>query len=161
MLRRRQVAASPRRGSTETWEVISQLVIDTVTQSRHLTSGEVVKSMSAAAPVGRMLVAGGHLESQPLTLVVGKTHAEISTVAGVTAIQLDEELDPIPGAADATDFMIYLPSPTPLQKAIADAINGDEHLADSAPPVTASETETGSAASAPLIDLDALRRTDR
>ena len=70
--------------------------------------------MAAAAPAGRMLIAGGHLDRHPLTLIAGLVHCEITTVSGTAALTAEENLNPVPGAAAAATFTIYLPSPEPL-----------------------------------------------
>lgn len=154
MRRARQVAASPVRSASGVWAVIADLVADTVAQSSALSRDEAVQAMSAAEAVGRMLIAGGHLHKHPVTLVAGTVHCEITTVSGTTALTLEENLNPVPGAAGADDFTIYLPSPAPLQEQVKAAADGHARLSDAAPPAP----ETKAAASGPLIDREALRR---
>lgn len=154
MRRTREVAASPVRSASATWTVIADLVADTVAQSSSLSRDEAVQAMSAAEAVGRMLIAGGHLHKHPITLVAGKVHCEITTVSGTAALTLEENLNPVPGAAGADDFTIYLPSPAPLQKQVKAAADGHARLSDAAPPAA----ETKAASSGPLIDREALRR---
>lgn len=154
MRRTREVAATPVRSASATWTVIAGLVADTVAQSSSLSRDEAVQAMSAAEAVGRMLVAGGHLHKHPITLVAGKVHCEISTVSGTAALTLEENLNPVPGAAGAGDFMIYLPSPAPLQEQVKGAADGHVRLSDAAPPAA----ETKAASSGLLIDREALRR---
>ncbi|WP_201247720.1 MULTISPECIES: hypothetical protein [Frankia] len=110
------MAASPVRSASATWTVITDLIADTVAQSSSLSRDEAGRAMSAAEAVGRMLIAGGHLNKHPVTLVAGKVHCEITTVSGAAALTLEENLNPVPGAAGADDFMIYLPSPAPLHE---------------------------------------------
>jgi hypothetical protein len=148
------VAASPVRSASSTWSVIADLVADTVAQSSVLSRDEAVQAMSAAEAVGRMLIAGGHLHRHPITLVAGKVHCEITTVSGTAALRLEENLNPIAGAAGADDFTIYLPSPAPLQEQVKAAADGHTRLSDAAPPAA----ETKAASSGPLIDREALRR---
>ncbi|MFD6594764.1 hypothetical protein ACFWFH_15015 [Streptomyces coelicoflavus] len=154
MQRTRQVAASPVRSASGTWGVIADLVADTVEQSSALSRDEAVQAMSAAEAVGRVLIAGGHLKQHPITLVAGKVHCEITTVSGTEALALEENLNPVPGAAGANDFTIYLPSPAPLQEQVKAAAGGHARLSDAVPPVP----ETKAANSGPLIDREALRR---
>ncbi|MEU4574585.1 hypothetical protein [Nonomuraea sp. NPDC023979] len=142
------------RSASATWTVISDLVADTVALSSGLSRDEAVQAMSAAEAVGRMLIAAGHLQQHPITLVAGKVYCEITAVSGTAALTLDENLNPVPGAAGADTFMIYLPSPAPLQAQVKTAANGHTRLSDAAPP--APETKTANAG--PLIDREALRR---
>jgi hypothetical protein len=152
--RTREMAASPVRSASATWTVITDLVADTVAQSSSLSREEAVQAMSAAEAVGRMLIAGGHLHKHPITLVAGKVHCEITTVSGPAALTLEENLKPVPGAAGADAFTIYLPSPAPLQKQVKAAADRHARLSDAAPPAA----ETKAASSGPLIDREALRR---
>jgi hypothetical protein len=142
------------RSASGTWAVISDLVADTVAQSSTLPRDEAVQAMSAAEAVGRMLIAAGHLQQHPITLVAGKVYCEITTVSGTAALTLEENLNPVPGAAGADTFMIHLPSPTPLQEQVKAAADSHARLSDAIPP--APETKTANAG--PLIDREALRR---
>lgn len=153
MLRRRTIAASPRRSASVTWQVITDLVADTIARSSSLSRADAEQAMAVAAPAGRMLIAGGHLDRHPLTLVASAVHCEITTISGTTALTAEENLNPIPGVAEATTYTIHLPSPEPLRAAVAAAVAGHDRLSDAAPrPVEAAATGAG-----PLIDTDALR----
>jgi hypothetical protein len=154
MLRYRTIAAAPVRSAPATWQVITSLVADTIAASAALSVSEAKQAMSVAAPAGRMLIAGGHLDRHPLTLVAGLVHCEIATVSGSAALTLEENLSLVPGAADAETFTIYLPSPDPLGPVVAAAAAGHSRLSDAAPPAAPKTA----ASSAPLIDLDALRK---
>ena len=154
MLRTRQVAASPIRSASATWTVIANLVADTVAQSSVLTREEAEHATSAAEPVGRMLIAAGHLERHPITLVAGNVHCEITTVSGTAALTVDENLNPIPGAAGAAGFTIYLPSPAPLQDQVKTAASEHVRLSDASPPAP----NTTAASIGPLIDRATLQR---
>lgn len=154
MRRARQVAASPARSASGTWAVIADLVADTLAQSSALARDESMRAMAAAEGVGRMLIAAGHLQQHPITLVAGAAHCEITTVSGTAALTLEENLSPVPGAAGADDFTIHLPSPAPLQEQVKAVVNAHSHLSDAVPPAL----ETKAANSGPLIDREALRR---
>lgn len=154
MRRTREVAASPVRSASATWSVIADVVAGTVAQSSALSRDEAVQAMSAAEAVGRMLIAGGHLHTHPITLRAGKVHCEITVVCGTAALTLEENLNPVPGAAGADDFTIHLPSPAPLQEQVKAAAKGHARLTDAVPPAP----ETKAASSGPLIDREALRR---
>jgi hypothetical protein len=155
MLRYRTITASPLRGASATWQVISDLVADTVAASTALSRSDAEQAMATAAPVGRMLIAGGHLDRHPLILIAGLVHCEISTVSGTAALTAEENLNPVPGAADAETFTVHLPTPEPLAAAVSAAVAGHAHLSDTVPATPESRTAAGSA---PLIDLDALRK---
>lgn len=154
MLRHRTVAASPVRGASATWQTITELVADTIDTSDSLSRAEAQQAMSVAAPAGRMLIAGGHLDHHPLVLVAGLVHCEITTVSGVAALTTEENLNPIPGAATANTFTVYLPSPEPLAQEVAAAVASHARLSGAVPvPESPTASRPG-----PLVDLDALRK---
>ena len=155
MLRTRFILAAPARSATATWQTISDLVCDTVAVSPSCSRVEVQAAMDTAAPAGRMLVAGGHLEHLPVVLVAGAVHCEIRTISGAAALHTEENLNVIPGAATATTFTIHLPSPDPLGAIVADV--AARHLRLSTEAVSAPQQD--SVAGAALIDLAALRET--
>ncbi|MGI5223752.1 hypothetical protein [Actinoallomurus sp. CA-142502] len=157
MLRTREVAAAPVRSASATWAVIATLVADTVERSSSLTRAEAEQAMDAAAPVGRMLVAGGHLDRRPVTLITGMVYCQISTVSGTAALTLQENLNPVPGAAGAKDFTVYLPSPSPLEGLVEAAADGHPRLSAASPRKVPQPTQAA-AGSGSLIDQDALRR---
>lgn len=154
MLRNRTVAASPVRGASATWQVITDLVADTIATSASLSRSEAEQAMAVAAPAGRLLVAGGHLDRHPLTLVAGLVHCEITTVSGTAALTADENLNAIPGAAGADSFTIHLPSPDPLEAVVSTAAAGHARLSNAVP---AAESQAP-ASSGSLIDLGAPQR---
>lgn len=154
MRRARELAASPVRSASATWAVMTDLVADTMACSSSLARDEAVQAMSAAEAVGRMLVAGGHLQKEPIVLVAGNLYCEMTTVSGTAALSLEENLAPVPGAADADNFTIHLPSPNPLEEQVKAAAGRHPRLSVAAPAVK----ETRAASSGPLIDREALRR---
>jgi hypothetical protein len=154
MLRHRTVAASPVRSASAAWRVITDLVADTIATSASLSRAEAQQAMSVAAPAGRMLIAGGHLDRHPLVLVAGLVHCEITTVSGASALATEENLNPIPGATTAEAFTVYLPGPEPLESVIGAAVAGHARLSDAVP---VPESSTASS-SEPLVDLNALRK---
>src|SRR6266850_2094069 len=139
MHRYRSVAAAPVRRTSECWQVIAQLVTDTLERSQYLGAGDVADVMANAGQVGRMLIAGGHLESAPLVLEAADLHLEITTVSGDGAFSLDENLNAVPGAAMADGWVLHLPSDGPLGGAVRDIAAISEHLSPDEPePATAS-----------------------
>jgi len=155
MLRSRTIAAAPVRSASVTWQVITDLVADTVAASAALARSDAEQAMEVAAPIGRMLIAGGHLDRCPLTLVAGLVHCEIGTVSGTAALSAEENLSPIPGAASATTFTIHLPAPDPFAVVVAEVAAGHPRLSDVLPlaPEARSAAGTGS-----LVDMNALRK---
>jgi hypothetical protein len=153
--RTRYIAASPVRSASATWATVRNLVLDTLASSAALSSTDVTEALAVADGVGRMLVAGGHLNQQPLTLVAGKIHLEISTVTGRAALALDENLGPVPGTTNAADFTIYLPTPAPLEDAVRAAVAEHPRLSDAVAPADGAAVKEYAN---PLVDLAALRR---
>ena len=155
MQRYRTVAAAPQRSASATWQVITDLVADTIAASAALSRSDAEQAMAIAAPAGRMLIAGGHLDRHPLTLVAGQVHCEITTASGTAALTAEENLNPVPGAASATTYTLHLPAPDPLAAVVAAAVAGHPRLSDAAP--SAPEAR-GAGGAGPLIDLGALRK---
>jgi hypothetical protein len=158
MLRHRSIAGTPVRGSTATWAVITDLIIDTLATASKLSPSDAQQALAAAAGAGRMLVAGGHLDEHPLTLVAGDLRCEITTVSGIGAFAVEENLNPIPGAASADSFTIHLPAPAPLTAVVSDAAAQHPRLSNTSPTAQTASTAAGAAA---LIDVDALRNAAR
>lgn len=164
MQRRRDLAASPVRSASEVWTTLSQLVVDTLVRSPHISESQVTTALNTAAPAGMMLVAAGHLEANPIVLVAGDLELSITTVSGDKAFSVEENLSPVPGAADARDWTLHLPTPEPVGASIKSLVAGVDHLRSDAPNTAASRSSASSAAtvSSPL-NLQALadRKGDR
>ncbi len=154
-MRRRTIAAAPVRSASATWQVITELIADTVAVAPACDRGEVEGALTAAAAAGRMLVAGGHLDRHPVVLIAGPVRCEIRTVSGTDALHHDENLNVIPGATGATTFTVYLPTPAPIAKIVADAVALHPRLSDAAAPTALSPTPTRGAS---LVDAEALRK---
>jgi hypothetical protein len=107
-----------------------------------------------AASAGRMLVAGGHLDRHPLTLIVGLVHCEITTTSGTDAMTAEE--NPQPGARrrERRDLHHLPAQPGPLAAVVSAAAAGHARLSSGTPPAEPQAT----ASSAPLIDVAALRK---
>lgn len=154
MLRRREVAGAPKRRSDEAWAAIVDLIADTLDHSPVIDRAAVVSALSAAQAVGPRLVAGRHLETRPLVLVAEPVRVSIYTVSGLAALDLEENLAPVPGGASASNWMAYLPAPAPLEAEVVTAVKGSIHLSVDEPP---DGTIRAAAAGGGLLDLDALR----
>lgn len=133
MQRHREIAASPERTAGETWQVITELITATLERSSTISRAAVEATMAGAGGVGRMLIAGGHLEADPVVVVAGDLWLEITTVSGDVALTLEENLNPVPGAASAEAWTVHLPSDGPLAKFVKDVAKGDPHLSSDKP----------------------------
>lgn len=151
--RHRTIAASPRRSASQAWATICDLVADTLERSDSISRSEIDATMARAGQVGLILLAGGHLETDPITVVAGALHLEILTVSGDEALTADENLSPVPGAAQASDWMVHLPASEPLTQTVEQICSGDEHLSPDLP-------DSSEGASSPresvLVDSEAL-----
>ena len=54
----------------------------------------------------------------PLVLVAGELWLEITAVSGSAALSLEENLNPVPGAASASDWMLHVPQVEPMAKLV-------------------------------------------
>ena len=154
MLRRRDVAASPVRRADETWTVIVELIADTLDRSGAIERADVLQAFGAAEIIGPRLVSARHLEKSPVVLVADPVHLSVYTVSGVEAISLEENLGHVPGGSSASTWKVHLPAPEPLTTDVTAAVADSDHLTTDTPP----STVVKSAASAELLDLDALAR---
>jgi hypothetical protein len=155
MLRRRELAAAPVRNTSETWQALTVLVTDTLDRSAEIDADDVAEALDIASGVGRILIAGGHLEGHPLSVLAGTMHLAITTVSGTAAASLEENLNPVPGCANAEDWMIHLPDVEPLSGVIRDAASRHPHLSAEEPAEQAGSPRSGSKES--LLDEAALR----
>jgi hypothetical protein len=118
----------------------------------------VEAELGVAAGVGRMLVAGGHLDANPIVVTAGKLDLAIRTESGDAALSTAENGGPVPGAAEAEDWTVCLPSVPPLEKAIAKVASSAEHLSAEDPSELAKESTDRSGEA---LDAYALRRWER
>src|SRR4051812_33856486 len=114
MQRRREIAAAPERSASETVTTIDDLLRNTLMGSAEVELGDVDSALNAPRPALLALVAGGHLDRHSLVLVAASLHLSVTTVSGDRALVLDENLATVPGAAGATIWTLYLPTPDPL-----------------------------------------------
>lgn len=158
MQRRRQVAASPERTTSETAATISELIHDSLARADNFDLSDVDDALAKARPAFLALVAGGHLDVNPLVLVAGALYLSITTVSGDRALTLEENLAAVPGAASATEWTLYLPTPDPLGAMVNEIAGSHPRLSVAEPP---GDTDTAAAeAASSLVDLDALARRD-
>ncbi len=158
MERHRTIAASPVRSAAEAWEVVTTLVADTLERSPDVPAGSVGVELAALEGLGPALIAGGHLESKGLVLCDAGLHVTVTVATADAALGVQENLNPVPGGAGATDgWILHLPLPGALDAWVEAAAKRSSHLSvepppKSAPAAKAKKGETGSA-----INLDALR----
>ncbi len=157
MERTRLIAAAPMRSASEAWRVLSTLLADTLERSSAVPTGSVAEELAPLKGLGPALIAGGHLESKGLVLVDNDLHLTIRVLTADAALDVEENLNPVPGGASATDgWILYLPSAGPLDNAVKAAAKNSPHLSTDDPPTSAPVEKSG-AVSHSLIDIDALR----
>ena len=159
MERHRTFAGSPVRSAAEAWDVVSTLIAKTLERSPKIPTGSVVGELAALDGLGPALIAGGHLESDGLVLCDTDLHVTIRVVTSDAALAVRENLNPVPGGGSATDaWMLYLPSPGPLDASVANAAKRSSHLSVEVPPKSAPSTKSRKWDVGWDIDLEALRR---
>ena len=139
MKRHREIASSPERTAGEAWQVITELLTATLERSSDISRADVEQTMGRAGGVGRMLVSGGHVETDPLVLVAGDLWLEITTVSGDAALTLEEDLNPVPGGASAEDWTLHLPAGGPLAKFVKDLAKAEPHISSDEPSAKAAK----------------------
>ena len=130
MDRHREIAASPVRTVGAAWTAITDLAVSTLDQSPNIDGGDVRRTFDAVAAAGHALVAGGQLNDQPLILAAAPLQLAFRTVSGEGAFRTleDENLNPVPGAATASDWMLYLPRPAGLAALVDEVAAGVAHV---------------------------------
>jgi hypothetical protein len=157
MERTRLLAAAPVRSASEAWQVLSTLLAGTLERSPSVPTGSVAKELAPLKGLGPALIAGGHLESKGLVLVDSGLHLTIRVLTADAALDVEENLNPVPGGASATNgWTLYVPSAGPLDSAVKAAAKKSPHLSTDDPP-TSAPAEKSERASSSLIDVDALR----
>ena len=158
MERIRAIAGAPIRSAGEAWQMITTLLTDTLERSPAVPAGSVAAALAPLKGLGPALIAGGHLEQKGLVLVDGSLHVTILVMTADAALAVEENLNPVPGGATATDgWKLYLPAVEPLNKSISAAVDNSKHLSAAAAPAAASVNEEPARRSSP-IDVDTLRR---
>lgn len=157
MERTRLIAAAPVRSASEAWQVLTTLLSDTLERSSSIPNGSVAAVLANLNGLGPALIAGGHLESKGIVLVDEGLHLTIRVLTADAALDVEENLNPVPGGASATDgWTIYFPPAGPLDKALRSAVKSSPHLSTADPPASA-PTQKSERTTKSLIDVDALR----
>ncbi len=153
-MRTRTIAASPARSSSQTWATICTLIADTLDRSPHIRRTSVEEALHVADGAGLALVAGGHLDNHAVTVIAAPMQVAISTISGTASLSLEENLNPVPGAATSTTWMIHLPAPDPLASYIEEIAKANPHLTTAVPEDLVSEAVSSAAG----LDLAAVSR---
>jgi hypothetical protein len=133
--RRRQIAGPPIRSASAVWTTIADLVRDTLAPASEIDEAAARAQVMSVMGVGRALVSAGHLEPEPLTLIASPLRLDITVVSGTAATTLHENLNIVPGAATATDWVIHVPAAGAMAGWISDAVADSAHLTTEPPPV--------------------------
>lgn len=157
MQRHRQIAAAPERGTSETWEVLAELIAATLERAKQIDRTEVVRALETVRAVGIMLIAGAHTESQPIVLRAEPVDLSITTVSGDGALTLDENLEPVLGATTATNWTLYLPDPEPVTDAVRAAVAKVAHVMAGTAPESTQKSAMASTGG-DVLDREALLR---
>ena len=159
MERQRTIAAAPVRSAAEAWQVVSKLLTDTLERSPAIPVGSVAQGLAPLSGLGPVLIAGGHLESKGLVLVDVGLHLTISVMTADAALNVVENLNPVPGGAGATEeWILHLPQVVSLETSIKAAANESAHLSSSPAPTSAPPRNASDRSSKALIDLEMLRK---
>jgi hypothetical protein len=151
--RRRTISAVPARTTAATWQAITELVICTLARSSGLDGDQVRAELAQVRPAAVALIAGGYTNRESLTLRAGPLYLKITTCSGTDALKNleDENANPVPGAATATDWTLHLPCPNGHADLLAEVLAGLEHVTTDKPPAETESTQANSLS--PVIDL--------
>lgn len=152
MQRHRTIASAPKRIAAEAWQTIGELIGDTLERSSSIERGDVDAALESLDQIARMLISAGHLEDNPLVLVADDLWLEITTASGGAALSMEENLNPVPGAASASDWTLHVPQVEPMAKLVRATVKGHDHLSADEPAAGAQPAAKASAA----VDLEAL-----
>ena len=159
MKRHRTIAASPVRNAAEAWRVVTALIANTLERSPKVAAGSVTGELAMLDGLGPALIAGGHLESKGLVLCDVGLHLTILVVTADAAFAVDENLNPVPGGAGATDgWMLHVPLPGALDASVVAAVERSSHLTVEEPPESAPAAKEEKRGTESAIDLEALRK---
>lgn len=156
MQRSRTIAGPPQRTATAAWESVTTLITETLTVSGRISASTITAALAPLRGIGPALIAAGHLETGSAVLVAGPLHVSITVVTGAAATAVEENLNPVPGGANATaDWMLHLPNPAGFAAALASAVKQSSHLSVAVPPDVAG-VSTAASTHPNLVNLAAL-----
>lgn len=158
MERTRKIAASPVRPAGEAWNIVKNLLAESLEKSAHVPDSSVAPALTPLDGIASALIASGHLMNEPLVLVAGDLRLNVFAVRGDDAFAVEENLSPVPGAASAPDtWRLYVPSPVHLRETVDAACSNGEHLSSGEPRV-GTESASASASRSYSIDPVALQQ---
>lgn len=157
MQRTRTIAGSPNRSAGEAWKTIVSLIGSTLERSPNVPQGSVEEDLLSVSGLGAAMTASGILDTHPLVLVAGDLELTIIVKSNDSAFAVDENLDPVPGGAQApADWVLHLPDVGLVGDAAKKAAQGSVHLSTRRPKQTPPPTELSSPNSS--MNLDAFRQ---
>lgn len=159
MQRRRTIAGSPIRSASDAWRTAVSLISNTLERSDAIDAGSVAVELACLDGLGPALVAGGHLQDKGLVLVDEGLHLTIVLPTADAALDIDENLNPVPGGAGATkDWTLYVPDVEPLATALSDTAAKSSHVSLKTPP--SEESKSSVTARSALLDVAALQKAN-
>lgn len=158
MERTRKIAASPVRPADEAWNVVKNLLAESLEKSAQVPDSSVASALAPLDGIASALIASGYLANEPLVLVVGDLKLNVFAVRGDDAFAVEENLSPVPGAASAPGtWRLYVPSPVHLRETVDAPCSNDAHLISGKPPV-ATGSASATASRSYSIDAAALQQ---
>jgi hypothetical protein len=155
MERTRYVPADPVRSISETIAAITDLLVGALPS---VDEEHVRGAIGAIHSPIRFLVGTETTVTMPLTVVAGVLKCDIFTVHGESALEAEMPSVPL-GAADATDWVLYVPVPQGAPFTSGDLAAGGTNIkAGPAPEAVRRAKENGANGAATEIDIEALRR---
>lgn len=154
MRRRRDIPADPVKTTSETVAALGELLQGTLPNA---DSAQIAAATEALESFAFYLVPGEHLSREPATLIAGTLACDFYTLHGEDALGAEEPAPP-PGAAQESEWELFLPVPAGAPFEAADVENADPHfVAGPAPESAGAATAREAVSLADLVDPQALR----
>ena len=135
MKRLRTIAAAPVRSATEAWQVLKSVIVDTLQRSPAISEGSVDRELAVLDGIVPALIAGGHFEQKGFVLHDTSFHITFLVVTADPALYVEENLNPIPGGASATeDWVLYIPLCGTFDELVEAKVQSSSHLTVQQPP---------------------------
>lgn len=158
MKRHRTVAASPVRSATEAWNVVAKLITDTLERSPELDIGNLARELALLDGVIPAFIAAGHLEQNGLVLCDIGLHLTIYVATADSALEVDENLNPVPGGTNATNgWSLHIPKPGAADAHIVAVTRKSTHFSVDQPPASVPLKNNIDRTASTLISLSNLR----
>lgn len=154
MRRRRDIPADPVKSTSETVAALGELLQGALPA---VDVTQISAATDAFESFAFYLVPGEHLSREPATLVAGTLACDFYTLHGEDALGAEEPGAP-PGAAQESDWELFLPVPVGAPFEADDLEAADPHFrAGPAPASAGAAAATESVSLADLVDPQALR----